>query len=545
MPRALVYNGKGTLKAAGVKIAYTQEQIDETDRCREDPVYFIENYCKITTLDHGTILFKLHPYQRRIIETVHTNKNTVGKLFRQAGKSTVIAAYFAWFVTFNEQRTVVISANKLATAKEIFERVQFMIENLPVWLQQGVISWGAQSLKLENGSRCVASSSSPSAIRGWSPHVVLCDEFAHLQPKLAQAFISSVFPTVSSGESGKLIVISTPNGYNHFHKLWHDSEEGKNTFARVEGRWQESRTEKWAEEMKVNLGSEVRYRQEIECSFEGSSYTLIYGVKLAQIAIMNPIFDKEGLKIYHAPEPGRRYVATVDVSRGRHIDNSAMTITDVTEMPYKVCLTYKSSFISTLEFPYLIYNTARQYNEAFILVEVNDLGEEVANTIWYEYEYENMFFSEGDTLQDYRGYPGVHTSTKVKALGCSVLKDLIEKDQYFVNCYDIVQELSVFVKKKKTYAADDENINDDLAATLWLFGWLSKQQVFQEFTNNNLREALVKRKEEFIDAQLTPYVISTRSTPEPEKLKIGFDVDPEDPYFLSPEQIGLLGSIGA
>lgn len=541
MPRPLVYNGKGTLKAAGVILNYTKQQVEETQKCASDPVYFIENYCKITTLDHGTIFFKMHPYQKRIIETVHNNKNTVAKLFRQAGKSTIIAAYFAWYVTFNKSRTVVISANKLATAKEIFERVQYMIENLPIWLQQGVVAWNLQSFRLENGSRCIASSSSPSAIRGWSPHVVLCDEFAHLQPKLAQAFISSVFPTVSSGESGKLIVISTPNGYNHFHKLWHDSEQGVNTFARVEGRWQESRTEKWAEEMKVNLGSEVRYRQEIECSFEGSSFTLIDGVKLAQIAVIPPLFDKEGLKIYIAPEPGRRYVATVDVSRGRHIDNSAMTITDVTEMPYKVCLTYRSPTISTLEFPYLIYNTARQYNDAFILVEVNDLGEEVANTIWYEYEYENMFFSEGDTLKDYKGYPGVHTSTRVKALGCSVLKDLIEKDQYFVNSYDIVQELSIFVKKKKTYAADDESINDDLVATLWLFGWLSKQQVFQEFTNNNLREALVKRKEEFIDAQMTPYVISTRNTPDPQDVEDPYSPTEFDPYYLSPDQISLIG----
>lgn len=538
---SFVYNGKGTLKAAGVKMNFTPEQVLETQKCLSDPIYFIENYCYITTLDHGSILFKLHPYQRRIIEAIHNNKNVVAKLFRQAGKSTVIAAYFAWYCTFNERRTVVISANKLATAKEIFERVAFMIENLPVWLQQGVTAWGREQFRLENGSRCIASSSSPQAIRGWTPNVVLCDEFAHLNPKLGQAFISSVFPTVSSGESGKLIVISTPNGYNHFHKLWHDSEQGDNNFVRVEGRWQESRTQKWAEEMRANLGSEVRYRQEIECSFEGSSYTLIDGVKLANITIIPPVFDKEGLKIYLPPEPDRRYVATVDVSRGRHIDNSALTITDVTEMPYKVCLTYKSSTISTLEFPYLIYNTARQYNNAFILVEVNDLGEEVANTIWYEYEYENMFFSEGDTLQDYKGYPGVHTSTKVKALGCSVLKDLIEKDQYFINSYDIVQELSIFVKKKKTYAADDETINDDLVATLWLFGWLSKQQVFQEFTNNNLREALTKRKEEFIDAHMTPYVISTRTAPDPEAVEDPYSPTEYDPYYLSPDQISLLG----
>jgi len=537
----VVYNGKGTLKAAGVKIHFTHEQTLEMQKCMDDPVYFIENYCHITTLDHGTILFKMHPYQRRIIKAIHNNKNVVAKLFRQAGKSTVIAAYFAWYVIFNERRTVVISANKLATAKEIYERVQFMIESLPIWLQPGVTRWGRELFSLENGSRCIASSSSPSAIRGWTPNVVLCDEFAHLNPKLGQAFISSVFPTVSSGESGKLIVISTPNGYNHFHKLWHDSEQGENSFVRVEGKWQESRTQKWAEQMRADLGSEVRYRQEIECSFEGSSYTLIDGVKLANITIMPPIFDKEGLKIYLPPEPDRRYVATVDVSRGRHIDNSALTITDVTEMPYKVCLTYKSSSISTMEFPYLIYNTARQYNEAFILVEVNDLGEEVANTIWYEYEYENMFFSEGATLQDYKGYPGVHTSTKVKALGCSVLKDLIEKDQYFVNSYDIVQELSIFVKKKKTYAADDESINDDLVATLWLFGWLSKQQVFQEFTNNNLREALTKRKEEFIDAHMTPYVISTRNAPDPEAVEDPYSPTEYDPYYLSPDQISLLG----
>ena len=293
---------------------------------------------------------------------------------------------------------------------------------------------------------------------------------------------------------------------NHYHKLWVEAEGGSNDFTPVKVHWREHprRTDEWAESQRRKLG-DVRYRQEVEVEFQGSSYTLIDGSKLAGLPIDTPIFSNDNLEIFEAPNKEKSYVVSVDVSRGRHRDFSAFTILDVSQMPYKVVGTYKDNTISTLEYPHLVYNTARQYNNAFILIEINDLGEEVSNIIWNEYEYENMYFTHGDKLSQARGYPGVRTTTKVKGLGCSVLKELIEKDQLIVRSHKIVEELGIFVLNKKSYAADDPAINDDLCTTLWLFAWLTKQDIFQEVTNNDLRGTLIEKKQDYINSQLTPF----------------------------------------
>jgi hypothetical protein len=540
-----VYNGNKNLKAAGVHIPFTQDQVEEYVKCSQDPLYFIKNYAKIVSLDDGVVPFIPFPYQERMIKAIHENKNTIGKLFRQAGKSTIVAAYFAWYVLFNDNKTAVILANKQAIAIEIFGRVQFIIENLPQWLQQGVVEWNKKSLVLENGSRCIAAATSASAVRGMSVNLLLLDEFAHLNPNLADEFIASVFPTLSSSDSSKLVIISTPNGLNHYYKLWKEAESGNNDFKTVEGRWEENpkRTVEWAEEQRKKLG-EVKFRQEITCTFEGSSYTLVDGAKLATLAFETPIYDKDGLEVFYPPDRGRSYVITVDVSRGRHLDYSAFTVTDVTAMPYRVVATYKNNEISTLEFPHLIYNTARQYNDAFLLIEINDLGEEVSNTIWYEYEYENVYFTEGNELSQARGYPGVRTTSKVKSLGCSVLKELIEKDQLIVSSYRIIEELGSFVLTRKSYAAQDPAINDDLCTTLWLLAWLTKQEVFQEVTNTNLRAVLTARKQQYIDSMMTPFGFFQNNLPDD---IAGQVIDNKtlpnknNPYHITADQTDLLG----
>lgn len=541
---SLVYNNNRNLKAAGVPVAFTAEQVQEYVRCSRDPIHFIKTYAKIVSLDDGVVPFDPFPYQERIINTIHNNKNTLGKLFRQAGKSTIVAAYFAWYVLFNENKTAVILANKQAIAIEIFGRVQFIIENLPQWLQQGVIEWNKKSLVFENGSRCIAAATSASAVRGMSINMLLLDEFGHLLPNLAEEFIASVFPTLSSSESSKLIIISTPNGLNHYHKLWKEAENGNNDFKTVEGRWQENpkRTQAWADEQRKKLG-EVKYRQEIECSFEGSSYTLIDGAKLSTLPFATPIYNKDNLEVFQSPRNDRKYVITVDVSRGRHMDYSAFSVTDVTSMPYNVVATFKDNEVSTLEFPHLIYNTARQFNDAFILIEINDLGEEVSNTIWYEYEYENLYFTSGNELSQSKGYPGVRTTSKVKSLGCSVLKELIEKDQLIINSHRIIEELGLFVIHRKSYASSDPAVNDDLCTTMWLLAWLTKQDVFQQVTNIDLRNILTEKKQQYIDSTMTPFGFYHDGKSEDHTSKIDDNKklpSKANPYYLTDDQIELL-----
>lgn len=541
--RTTVYNNNKNLKAAGVQLNFTQEQVQEYLKCSKDPIYFIRKYAKIVSLDDGVVPFDPFPYQERIIDAIHNNKNTLGKLFRQAGKSTIVAAYFAWYVLFNDNKTAVILANKQAIAIEIFGRVQFIIENLPQWLQQGVVEWNKKSLILENGSRCIASATSASAVRGMSVNLLLLDEFAHLGPNLAEEFIASVFPTLSSSESSKLVIISTPKGLNHYHKLWVEAVNGRNDFKTVEGHWRENpkRSQAWADTQLQKLGPVV-YRQEIECTFEGSSYTLVDGAKLASIPIEVPIYNSNGLEIFEKPIDKRSYVMTVDVSRGRHMDYSAFVVADVTEMPYKIVAAYKNNEISTLEYPHLLHNTARQYNNAYVLVEINDLGEEVANTIWYEYDYEHTYFTKGNMIAMRRGYPGVRTTSKVKSLGCTVLKELIEKDQLTLNSHRIIEELGLFVVHKKSYATEDPKVNDDLCTSLWLLAWLTKQNEFQEMTNIHLRSVLTEKQQQFIDSTMTPYnFFQTKGNDFEESLIESKQLPSRDnPYHLSPDQIELL-----
>lgn len=485
---------------------FTAHQMDEYDKCAADPIYFIENYVKIVSLDKGAVLAKLFPYQKRVIDALHNNRQVVVKLFRQSGKSTVIACYIAWYITFNDLKRVAILANKASIAREIFSRVQFTYENLPFWLQQGVKEWNKTSLELENGTQCWCSASSPSAIRGKSANFVLCDEFAHLAPNLAEEFVASVFPTLSSSQESKLVLVSTPKGYNAFHKIWDEAEKGINGFVPVHGVWSEnpSRTQKWADDQLAVLGK-VKYAQEIECSFVGSSYTLIDGNKLSTLTTNSHIFENGKLKFYKEPIRGRPYAITVDTSRGQHLDFSAFIVIDISQRPYEVVATFKDNTISPESYPFLLVNVAKQFNNAHILIEINDLGEMIASNIFYEFEYENIYFTHKDTLSEGRGYPGIRTTKKVKSIGCSTLKSLIEMDQLLINAHDILQELGVFVQKGASYAAEDENINDDLMTCLWLFGWLTKQPIFSDLTSTNIRAVLASNMERYIEENMMPF----------------------------------------
>lgn len=504
------YNGNASLKAAGVQTEFTGNQISEYVKCSEDPIYFIKTYVKIIHVDRGIIPFTLHDYQERLVLAYHTNRKVVALAPRQFGKTITTAAYFLWVVLFNADKNIGILANKAAMAREILSRIQLSYELLPLWLQQGVMEWNKGSIKLENNSKIFTAATSPNAIRGNSCSHVYVDEIAFIPTNIAEEFMTSVFPVLSSGKETKIFITSTPRGMNMFHKLWVEAENGKNGFVPVRIVWTENpdRDLAWLDEQRRVLG-EVKFNQEILVEFHGSSTTLIEGRKLSTIAFQEPVFTKDKLKIYKKPVPGNSYVCSVDTSRGQHLDYSAFVIFDTTKVPYEVVATFKDNTISSMTYPYMIINTCKQFNDAYCLIEVNDIGGEVANIIFYEFEYPNVYFtskSHGeDKLAEGMGYPGVRTTKKVKAVGCSVLKDLVELDQLIINSFDIIQELSVFSAKGASYAAEDTKINDDLTACLFLFAWLSKQPLFTDITNTNIRSLLAKKNEEYILEQMTPF----------------------------------------
>lgn len=511
------YLNNPKLKAAGVKIEFTAENAAEYAKCARDPIYFIENYCKVVSLDKGLVLMKLYPYQKRLIKAFHTNDYTIGRLFRQAGKSTVTAAYITWYCIFNDLKKAAILANKESTAKEIFSRVQLMIEELPRWLQQGVVEWNKKSFELENGTKCFCAASSPSAVRGDSISLLMLDEFAFLRPALAEEFIASVFPTISSSESAKMIIVSTPKGMNHFWKLWCDAEKGINGFTPVQGKWQEhpDRTEKWAKKMWEQLG-EVKYNQEILCTFLGSSNTLIRGERLSALTYTTYNELLPNFRQFEAPIKGHQYVILVDTSRGSDLDKSAFVVIDISVSPYNVVATYYDASISTLVYPELIFRTAIQYNDAFVLVETNDLGQEVANILYYDLEYENLYMSSKDEIKEGGGksyLPGCKTTKRTKSIGCNMLKNMVETEQLVLNDERIITEATTFVRVGTSYKAEDGK-HDDLMMCLVMFGFLASTPIFQELFTFSLRKKLASDQLSRLEEQMLPVGFLNRAGEE-------------------------------
>ena len=449
------YLGNPNLKKAFVSQEFTKENILEFQKCMNAPQYFIEKYIKIVSLDKGLIPFDMYPFQKEMVGTFHNNRFSICKLPRQSGKTTTIISYILHYVLFNESVNVAILANKAATARDILSRLQLAYENLPKWLQQGIMSWNKGSLELENGSRIVASSTSSSAVRGGSYNLIFLDEFAFVPTNIAEEFFSSVYPTISSGKTTKVIIVSTPNGMNLFYKLWTDAETKKNTYVPIEVHWSEvpGRDEKWKKETISNT-SETQFAKEFECEFLGSINTLIHPSKIKVIPSKKTLTSNAGLDIYEKPDKESTYVLVADVARGIQGDSSAFIVIDVSKIPYRLVGKYKNNEIKPLLFPNIIKNVATAYNNAFVMVEVNDIGDQVANALQFDLEYENLIMSTmrgragqivGGGFSGGRAQLGVRTTKAVKKLGCSNLKTMIESDKIILEDFDIISEMSTFV----------------------------------------------------------------------------------------------------
>ena len=507
------YHGNPNLKPVGYQHQFTPEEIQEFVKCQQDPIYFIENYCHIVTLDHGLQLFKLYECQKTKVKVILENRKVVLMEGRQQGKTITAAACILWYTLFQESKTVAILANKGSAAREVLDRYQIMYEHLPIWMQQGVKTWNKGNVELENGSKVFTAATTGSGIRGKSVNWLYIDEAAIIPNNIAEQFFASVYPTISAGQTTKILLTSTPLGYNHFWKFWNEAEKGKNGFVHHFIPYWEipGRDEAWAEEQRKTLG-EVKFNQEVLCQFLGSSNTLINGATLSHMSSMDPIFYNEmGLSIYEEPQKDKIYVITVDVSRGVGGDYSAFTIVDVTDMPYKLVGKFKNNTISPMLFPDVIVKAARDYNNAFILVETNDIGGQIADILHIEHEYENILCTLQENKQTYisPGFAksttmGVRTTKSVKRQGCFAIKSLLEEKKLNIFDAETIHEFSTFIEKNGSYTAD-EGYHDDLVMTLVLFGWLTTNQYFKELTDINVREKIYKQQMMQIEDELTPF----------------------------------------
>jgi len=518
-----VYLGNPNLKKANVQQEFTQEQILEFMKCAGDPVYFANNYMKIVSLDEGLVQFKPYDFQEKLITNFHENRFNICKMPRQTGKSTTSVAYLLHYIVFNDSVNVGILANKAATARDLLGRLQTAYENLPKWMQQGIISWNKGSMELENGSKILAASTSASAVRGMSFNILFLDEFAFVPNHIAEAFFSSVYPTITSGKTTKVIMVSTPHGMNHFYRYWHDAEKGNNDYVPTDVHWSQvpGRDAEWRRQTIANT-SEQQFKIEFECEFLGSVDTLIAPSKLRAFVYEAPLIRKAGYDCYEQPIKDHNYVMTVDVARGVSEDYSAFVVVDITEFPHKVVGKYRNNEIKPMLFPNVIWEVAKNYNDAFIMCEVNDIGDQVASILNFDLEYDNLLMCSmrgragqvvGQGFSGKKTQLGVKMSKTVKKVGSLNLKTLIEADKLIFKDYEIISELTTFIQKSNSFEAE-EGCNDDLAMCLVIFGWLVQTDYFKELTDQDVRKRLYEEQKNQLEQDMAPFGFIVDGTDE-------------------------------
>ena len=508
--------GNPLLKPAGMEMELTPDQLHELIKCRRDPIYFIRTYVKIISLDDGVISFTMWPFQEEFVKAIEKNRFTIAKMPRQVGKTQTSASYILWCILFKKAYTVAILGMKMEQAQEIMDRIQMSYENLPFWLQNGVVTWNKRSVELENGSKVFASATSGGAIRGKSVNLVYLDEFAHIERKLQQKFFTSTYPVISSGKNTKVIITSTPNGYEQFAKIWMDAIDGENDYFPFPVHWSDvpGRDEAWKAQTIANT-SEEQFRQEFEVEFIGSSSTLLSPTALGLLRHEKPLRKSNNVKIFEEPLKGHRYIIGADTSRGIGGDYSAFTVVDVTSFPYKVVATYRDNEVDPSTYPNFIDHACRIYNNAWLLIETNDVGAQVADILNQDLENEFILMvtqngRKGQVLGGGFGQVkprfGVKMSPAVKRIGCLAVKSLIENSQLIVRDYDIVQEFMTFVQEGTSYEAEYGK-HDDMIMSLVLIGWATTQQYFKVLVDSDPRRQILDHNESVIEADMLPFGI--------------------------------------
>ena len=509
------YLGNPLLKNIGVQVDWTPETVEEYKKCMESPLYFIKNYVEIVHVDKGLVKFDMWDFQEDMINKFHNERFVICKMPRQTGKSTTIISYLLHYVLFNAEVNVAILANKGATARELLSRLQLAYEHLPKWLQQGVTVWNKGNIALENGSKILASATSGSAVRGSSFNIIFLDEFAHVPNTIAESFFTSVYPTISSGETTKVFIVSTPLGLNMFYKMWVDAEEKRNSYVPIEVHYSQvpGRDDKWRQETIKNT-SETQFNQEFLCEFIGSTHTLIHPSKLRTMVFKKPTFSRNGIDVYEQPMKKANYCMVVDTSQGKGQDYSAFSVFDISQIPYRQVAKYRDNTISPMLYPNIIYQVGMKYNTAFTLLEINDMGSQVAEALHYDLEYENVLITsmKGSAGQQIGGgfgkniQLGIRTSKQLKRIGCATLKEMIETDKLIIPDFDTIAELTTFASKHNSYEAE-EGSHDDLAMTLVIFAWLVQQRYFKDMTDLDLRQKMYEDYEKQFEQDMLPFGI--------------------------------------
>jgi hypothetical protein len=496
------YNGNINVKRDGVTHGFTKDEFKEYAKCMKDPTYFAINYCKVISLDRGLVPFKLYPYQEKMFDHFNDTRFSIVLACRQSGKSISSVAYLLWFACFHPEKTIAVLANKGATAREMLARITLMLENLPFFLQPGCRALNKGSIEFSNNSRIIAAATSGSSIRGMSVNLLYLDEFAFVER--AAEFYTSTYPVISSGKDTKVIITSTANGIgNMFHTIWEGAMQGTNQFKPFRVDWWDvpGRDEEW-KNATISNTSQLQFDQEFGNTFFGTGDTLISADCLLEQRAGEPkrVLDGGCTLIYKEPEKNHQYIMAVDVSKGRGQDYSTFNVIDISTRPFEQVAVYRNNTISPILFPNVIYKYANVYNEAYVIVEANDQGGLVTNGLYHDLEYEHLHMEsliKADRL-------GIEMNRKVKRIGCSAIKDILEANKLIVKDTQTILEMSTFVARGQSYEASEGN-HDDLIMNLVLFGYFAVSNSFEQITEVSLKEMMFKQRMEEIEADVLPF----------------------------------------
>jgi len=506
------YLGNPLVKRDGVQQSFTQEELSEYIRCMNDPAYFARKYVKVINLDRGLVPFDLYPYQERMFKHFNDNRFSIVLACRQSGKSISSVVYLLWFAIFKPEQTIAVLANKGSTSQEMLSRVTLALENLPFFLQPGCKALNKRSIEFSNNSRIVAAATSGSSIRGMSVNLLFLDEFAFVENDAV--FYTSTYPVVSSGKNTRVIITSTANGIgNVFHKLYEGAVQSTNEFKAFRVDWWDvpGRDEEWKRQTISNT-SELQFSQEFGNTFHGTGNTLISPDVLLSMKASTPILQQGNVKVYHKPEEGHNYLMFVDVAKGRGQDYSTFNVIDISSRPFKQVCVFRDNMISPLLFPDMIYKWANYFNKAYVIIENNDQGSVVCNGLYYDLEYEEVFM---ESLIKAGGI-GVTMTKKIKRIGCSNIKDLVEQHKIEIVDADTIVEMSTFVSSGSSYEAAS-NSHDDLMMNLVLFGWYASTEMFINDTDINVREMLFAEKMRAIEDEVLPFGVIHDASKESDK----------------------------
>jgi len=496
------YLGNNNVKRDGVIQQWTQEQVLEYSKCMHNPAYFAEKYLKVISLDKGLVPFTLYPYQKNMFEHFNSNRFNVVLACRQSGKSISSCAYLLWYALFHSEKLVVILANKGDTAREMLSRVTLMLENLPFFLQPGCKALNKGSIEFSNNSRILARATSGSSIRGLSVNLLYLDEFAFVER--ATEFYTSTYPVIAAGKDTKVIVTSTANGIgNTYHKIWEGAVQGVNEFKPFRVDWFDvpGRDEAWKKQTIANT-SQLQFDQEFGNTFFGTGDTLINADTLMAFRAKpyKRLLENNSLYVYEDTIRKHDYIMTVDVSKGRGQDYSTFNVIDISVRPFRQVAVYRNNTISPILFPNIIYKYAKLYNDAYVVIESNDQGGVVCNGLYHELEYENMHVES--TVK--ANALGVEMTRKVKRLGCSAIKDILENSKLDIVDENTILEISTFEARGESYEASDGN-HDDLMMNLVMFGYFVSTQYFSDMTNIDLKQMLFDQRMKEIEEDIVPF----------------------------------------